>query len=180
MAALPSYPASFAFESVPSIATLNEVAYAVTFLSTLPAYALLEGSPTLTTATVTALAWPTKVTDRDGGWSSGSNTRYTAQTPGYYDLSACVEFASSSAGARIAYYRVTTGSNNPGGAGNTTNFADKACSAANATVTRLDLGAASPYLYLDDYVEVYAYQNSGGNLATGTNYWTIALISLGP
>jgi hypothetical protein len=179
MATLPTVP-TFTFQEDPSITVLSELAAAVTFVSTLPAYALLEGSPTLTTATVTALAWTTKVTDRDSGWASGNNTRYTAQTPGYYDLNACITFASSTTGARIAYYRVTTGANNPNGAGNTTIFGDKAVAAANATGNWITLGATSPYLYLLDYVEVYAYQNSGGNLATGTNYWTAALVSLGP
>ena len=143
MATLPTVP-SFTFEETPSIATLNQLAYCVTFLNTLPAYCELEGSPNVGSGSATALQWPTKVTDRDSGWTSGSNTRYTAQTPGYYDLSACIDFAANTTGGRIGYFQVTTGSGNPGGAGNTTIFGDKAVGPSNTAVTSITLATVSP------------------------------------
>jgi hypothetical protein len=179
MATIPAVP-SFTFQEVPPDAVLNQLASCVTFVATLPAYAELQGGPTLTTATATALAWPVKVTDRDSGWSSGSNTRYTAQTGGYYDLSAGVVFTSNAAGYRAAWFQVTTGANNPGGAGNSTIFGYKGTSADPSGTTMISLGITSPYLYDLDYLQVFAFQNSGGNLATGTNQWELALISLGP
>ena len=179
MATIPTVP-TITSNSTPSIATLNQLASCVSFACTIPAFATLTGSQTLTTATTTALTWTTG-TDRDGGHSNSVNpTRYTAQTPGYYDLSADVEFASSATGTRLAYFQVTTGANNPGGAGNTTAFGLKCTTPAGGTPARLSIGMLSPYLYLLDYLEVYAYQNSGGGLSTAICYWELTLESLGP
>jgi hypothetical protein len=180
MATIPVVP-SFVTGETPSIAKLNQLAACVTFVTVLPAYCALTASQTLTSASVTALTWTT-VTDRDSGHSNGTNpARYTAQSPGYYEMSCSVTFAASSTGARLAYFQVTTGSGNPGGAGNTTSFGAKYCPASSPTrLTTLGIGMTSPYLYLGDYVEAYAYQNSGGGLSTATCYWELALVSLGP
>jgi hypothetical protein len=183
MATVPTVP-SFTFEETPTTGILNQLASCVTWLNTLPAYALLEETSTTSVAasTFTALPWPTKITDRDSGWSSGSNTMYTAQTPGYYAVSAGIAFAVNGNGSRIGYFQVTTGSNNPGGAGNTTIFGTTANSPANASTVDcvLALGTTSPYLYVGDYLQVFAYQSTSGALNSGPNRWTVALISLGP
>jgi hypothetical protein len=175
MATIPTVP-SFTFQQAPSIAVLNQLASCVTFATRLPAWAALTGSQSLTNNTVTALSW-TAVTDRDGGTSG---TEYIAQTPGYYELAAGVSFASNSTGVRLAYFVVTTGANNPGGSGHTTIFGTASAAASPTNVTRLSLGAVSPYLYLLDVLQVVAFQNSGGALAAGTNSWNLALIGLGP
>lgn len=117
---------------------------------------------TFTTATYTAVTWDTKIVDRDTGWSSGSNTRYTAQTPGIYLVSANIAWASNSSNLRAQYFQVTTGSNNPYGAAVTIPFGFASLPAAgnSGTVSQ----ALTPYLYVNDYLQVFAYQNSGGNL----------------
>lgn len=176
--AVPVFPAGYAAQG----AQLAELAAAITWcMSGKPLTELEQRSAqTFTTGTAAAVTWDTKLADRDSGWSSGSSTRYTAQTPGYYLAAAGVSFSASSAGVRIAYFQVTTGSGNPGGAGNTTQFGDKATTASSTTLTRLSLGMLTPYLYVGDYVEVYAEQTSGGNLATSSCYWELTLVSLGP
>lgn len=179
MATIPTVP-TITTGSTPSIATLNQLAACVTFVSVLPAFATLSGSQTLPSTPATALTWTT-ITDRDGGHSNSVNpTRYTAQTPGYYDMSASVTFASNASAPRLAYFQVTTGPNNPGGSGNATLFGGSMTQPAGSLATRVTIGQLSPYLYLGDYVEVYAYQNSGSGLSTATCYWQLALVSLGP
>ena len=179
MATIPTVP-TITTGQTPSIATLNQLAACVSFVYAIPAFATLTGSQTLTTATTTALTWTTG-TDRDGGHSNSVNpTRYTAQTPGYYDLNCEVAFASNGTGRRYAYFQITTGSGNPGGAGNITQFGYVAADPAAALDAHLSLGGLSRYLYLGDYLEVYAYQNSGSSLSTATCYWQLVLESLGP
>jgi hypothetical protein len=59
-------------------------------------------------------------------------------------------------------------------------FGYKGTSTDASAATMVSLGCTSPYLYALDYLQVFGFQNSGGNLATGTNQWELALISLGP
>lgn len=181
MATIPTVP-SFVTGETPSIAKLNQLAACVSFACVLPAYCALSGSQTLTSGSVAALTWTTG-TDRDGGHSNSVNpTRYTAQTAGYYSMSCSVTFAGNTSGGRLAYFQVTTGSGNPGGAGITTLFGDKASPPPSSAgrLARLDLGITTPYMYAGDYVEVYAEQTSGSSLSTASCYWELALASLGP
>jgi hypothetical protein len=118
----------------------------------------------------------------DSGWASAHPTRYTAQTPAYYDLEAAIGFASDSVFyVRQAYFQVTTGASNPGGGGNTTQFGGKCLQPDGSNESILTIAQLSPYLYLGDYLEVYVYQDSsaGLNLSTGTQ-WFVTLASLGP
>jgi hypothetical protein len=172
MATIPAVP-TFTSNSTPSISVLNELAACAAFVSALPAFCELSGSQSLASGNA-ALTWTTKVTDRDGGWSSGSDTRYTAQTPGYYDLAAQVTFATNATGLRQAYFQVTTGS------GNITQFGAQSVEPAGGVPTRLAIGIMSPYLYAGDYIQVWGEQTSGSGLSTATSYWQIALESLGP
>jgi hypothetical protein len=183
MATLPSVPGTFAFESAPSIALLNQLAYCVTFLNTDQAYTVLSatGSQSVSSSTATAVQWATPSVNRDAGWVSGHATRYTAQTPGYYDMAAKIDFPSNATGARGLYFQVTTQGNNPGGSGLTTQFGGTSGVADQTTDTNLDISQQTPYLYLLDFVEVYAYQTSGGGLTlTAAGQWMITLNSLGP
>ena len=184
MATLPSVP-TFTFQEDPSIAVLNQLAAAVTFLNTNQALTLLTvaGSQTIATATDAAVQWAALgvPVNRDSGWASGTSTRYTSRTPGYYDMAAHVDFASNITGYRHAYFQVTTGANNPGGAGLTSVFSGVAVNADESTDTHVQISALSFYLYVLDYVEVYAYQTSGGALGiSSASQWMITLDSLGP
>ena len=180
MATIPTVP-SFVTGETPSIAKLNQLASCVSFIYTIPAFGQLTGSgQSLTNNTATALTWSV-TTDRDTGWAAGHPTRYTAQTPGYYQLDALAAWASNATGNRQAYFQVTTGANNPGGAGLTTAFGAVAgLTDGTGNPTRFTLAALCPYLYLLDYLEVYAYQNSGGALNTAACSWQVTLESLGP
>jgi hypothetical protein len=182
MAALPVFPA-FAFQSVPSIAVLNQVAYDATFTGTPPGQVLLTTSAaqSIPASTLTAITWGAAAnTGPDTMWTSGS--QLTAQTPGYYDLDAQVAYATSTSGAREIMFRVTTGASNPGGAGNTTIFGQSTATPISGNPSVVTTGVTSPYLYVLDYVEVLAYQTSSGALNTAAPWCLLAacLISLGP
>jgi hypothetical protein len=150
-------------------AQLQELCTAITWLMTgKPLAELNQGSAqTFTSGTAAALTWDTKVTDRDSGWSSGSNTRYTAQTPGYYLAEAVASFNGASSGGVAAWYQVTTGSGNPVGAGVNTLFCRPALPLQSAG-TAVALKSLTPYMYAGDYIQVIAEQTSGGTLSTAT------------
>lgn len=177
---VPVLPAGYAAQG----AQLQELCTAITWLMTgKPLTQLTQASAqTFTTSTPAFVTWDTKVTDRDSGWSSGSNTRYTAQTPGYYLAAANVCFASNSSGARIANFQVTTGSGNPLGAGVTTLFCRPSVP-GQSTATGVALESLTPYMYAGDYLQVIAEQSSGGNLATvvagATPSWLMIMLASG-
>jgi hypothetical protein len=176
MATLPSVP-TFTTGQTPSIAVLNQLAYCVTFLNTVPAFGQFTASQSVSNSTTTALSW-TKVTDRDGGWSSGNPTRYTAQTGGYYQFSGLVSVPTTSSATCSAWFQVTTGSNNPNGSGLTQRFAYTDAGTTSGA-TALSLGELSPYLYVLDYVECYVFQNTGSSQSTA-GYMQVTIESLGP
>jgi hypothetical protein len=178
MAALPNMPV-FVTSETPSIAKLTQLAYCVTFISVLPAYAqLTQNTQSIPNATATALTWSAPGTDRDGGWAAGHATRYTANTPGYYQFDALAQFAAVLGGARYCYFQVTNGPNNPAGAG-TTVFGQSAAASATGAAG-LTMSALTPYLYLLDYAELFVFQSTGAALNTGTCTWQVTLASLGP
>lgn len=183
MAATPVFPA-FAFQEIASIAKLSQLAYDASFLLTPPGQVLLTStvSQSIPNAANTAVTWNTATgSGPDVMWTSGSQV--TAQTPGYYDLDTQVTFPNNSTGARQVMFRVTTGPGNPGGAGNTTIFGLFSATPASGINTVVATGMTGPYMYAGDYVEVLAYQSSGGALSLpspSVSWLAVCLVSLGP
>lgn len=174
---IPIFPAGTAVSS----AALTQCAAAAQWLCyTRPLTQLQQTSTqSIPNNTATAVTWA-KITDRDGGFTS--STTYTAQTPGFYLLAACITYAANATGSRQCYFTVTTGASNPAGAGVTTSFA----LAAPAAVASVPTSAVSKSLvpqrvYTGDYFQVIALQTSGGALSTSTSdggsYWTIQMVS---
>lgn len=105
----------------------------------------------------TAVTFTTEVKDTNNGHSTSTNTsRYTCQVAGSYELYGGHRFAASSSGSRGARFSkngtVITSSDNlipatPGGQ-----------MALSARTTQVDL-------IVGDYVELEAWQNTGGNIA---------------
>lgn len=191
MATVPTVP-TFTAGSVVGDTDLNNLGYAVSFLLAPPKVALQQvnaspfsGGQSIPATTATAIGWNSAITNPDGAWSSGSNTRVTAQTPGYYLCEAVWQStAETSAGYRGGYFRVTTGVNNPGGAGVTTSFgaarAPNVTSATGVNYTAAGCALISPYLYVLDYVEFMAYSSHAETtgFTDGGSYLTATLVSL--
>lgn len=110
---LPSLPAGYVATST----DMNNLSAACTFLLTKPLTRVHDAAGTLAIATsATAVPFNTADYDTDGMWSSGSNTKLTVQTPGWYK----VAYAISAAGGTNpfnTYVAGTTGPNNPQGTG---------------------------------------------------------------
>ena len=176
---LPVFP-SFSFQETATTAKLNELAYDAAFLLTPPQALLVSNSAqSIPASTLTAITWASATWAYPGTlWTSGS--RVTVQALGYYDLDTQVTYAANSTGARQVMFRVTTGPRQPGRRGNTTIFG--LYSTVASSTPPLVTGMLSPYMYAGDYVEVLAFQSSGGSLNTATPWCQLAvcLISLGP
>jgi hypothetical protein len=191
MATVPTVP-TFTAGSVATAAALDQLGGAVSFLLAPPKAILQQtnASPfasgqSISATTATAIGWNNAIEDSDSGWSAANRTRYTAQTPGYFLCEGTWQStAETSAGYRGAYFRVTTGVNNPGGAGLTTSFGasrpPNVTSATGANYTAVGTAMLSPYLYLLDYVELIAYSSHAETtgFTDGGSMLTVTLASL--
>lgn len=143
------------------VATTSELAAivaAVAFLQNPPGAVLRQTvAQSIPNNANTAITFDTKDFDSAGGWSSGANTRYTAQYPGRYEFSGGASFASSATGQRgIQWYVNGTIANYANGFLNATS----AGGWADAAVTQ------SFFLNIGDFVEMRVFQNSGVALNT--------------
>jgi hypothetical protein len=110
----------------------------------------------LTTATSTVITLNSERFDTDSFHSTASNTsRLTVPTGmgGIYQITAQARFASNSTGIRLILVRLN----------GTTTIAQQSMTAISGNET--DMVLSTVYnLAAGDYVELLAYQNSGGNL----------------
>lgn len=121
-----------------------------------------NAAQTLTTAVGAALALNSEQFDTDVMHDTvTNNSRITIKTAGKYQVSAVVEFIANAAGYRqiaivvngVTYIAIQT----------------QQPSAGNTTV----LSVSTLYNFaVNDYIEVFAYQNSGGNLDVKTGTYT--------
>lgn len=133
-------------------------------------YVRQTGAQTLTTAVAAAVTFGAEDVDSTGMHSTVTNTsRATAVYPGYYWGGNGVGYAANATGVRACEWWINGAIINGGGV----------ILAAFATVTaRIPGRGIIFYLNVGDYVETYAFQNSGGNLntaVTGTEQSSMSL-----
>lgn len=156
-------------EDVDALSSTNLHAYLrdpIAFLMNRPAAELrATAAQNITTGSFQALLFNTEALDDDpdgvGGHSTSSNTsRYTARYPGWYRVSGSVTYAGNATNRRGAHWRVN-GSIVAG-----TEQVQAAGSASGVGVT-----TTNPLVYLNegDYLELYAFQDSGSTLATSSS-----------
>jgi hypothetical protein len=191
MATVPSVP-TFSAGTSPTYTTLNNLGYAVSFALQPPRAVLqqtniapVSGGQSISITTDTAIIFTVAVLDSDTGWSTSNRTRYTAQTPGYFRFDAVWQAtAETTASYRGARFRITTGVNNPGGAGLTSSFGSQrlpnVTSATGTNYTAIGCSGISPLLYVLDYVELIAYAGHAETtgFTDGGSYMTATLVSL--
>ncbi len=90
--------------------------------------------------------------------TSTNNSRFTAVYAGWYLCSGAVCFAANATGVRITQWAVN---------GSVQNGTDVEISAVSGAVTIVPARTRKLYLAIGDYVELRAFQNSGGSLNTG-------------
>lgn len=99
-----------------------------------------------------------EVVDSAGGFTFSSNGRYTSQVAGWYWVSGGVVFDQSATGARGAHvYKNGAAVQDRGG------FLPVS---SGTIISGVPIAAGPVRLEVGDYVEMRAFQNSGGNLNT--------------
>ena len=124
-----------------------------------PAFSAYTSSgQTLSNSTFTKVSLNTKVFDTASAFDATTNYRFTPQVAGYYQINGAI----GTVGAALGYSQISiykNGSINTQGSG-----------CPNNTVVG-GICNVSAVIYLNgstDYVELFAWQNSGGNLALST------------
>lgn len=113
---------------------------------------------TLTTGTFTAITFDAEDVDSANGHSTSSNTsRYTAQYAGWYFQSGGMTYAANATGRRINRTLVN---------GSSVISGSLSGIAGNASLIGYALRGTKIFLNVNDYVETFGFQDSGGNLAT--------------
>jgi hypothetical protein len=164
--AAPVNPVRAAGSRITSLTYSSDVTNAVNFLANVPYAVLLQtvNTQTLTTATWTTLQWDNpssaNMIDPYGGYSPGaSTTRWTvtsANNAGTYRIRGLANFALNSSGLRATKILKN---------GTVIQGSSDRRPAANVTGATSECEWFVP-MVLNDYVEIQAYQSSGGNLAT--------------
>jgi hypothetical protein len=102
----------------------------------------------------TTVQWGSAVFDTSGFFNGANPTRLTAQATGLHIVSAALYWGVSSAGERLFSFIVN------GNTGNRIALASDQPTAADTSI----VSSVLLNLTLGDYVEVYAFQNTGGSL----------------
>ena len=112
---------------------------------------------TLSDGVFAAITFTTEDADTDGGHDTGSNTsRYTCQTAGWWELTGGVAFVASATNQRLLQWKKNGTAINGSGV-RINGAANGNAMAARTIMVNLSVG---------DYVELFAHQNTGGNLDT--------------
>lgn len=117
-----------------------------------------SSAQTLTGSSGTAVTWNQEAYDTDSMHSTVTNTsRLTCTTAGKYLITSCLRFAANATGHRGCYYQAHIGSSDYYLA------ADRRLNCGASFPT--DIVMSTVYDFgVGDYVEIYAEQDSGGNL----------------
>lgn len=162
MGVVPPTP-NFTAGEFPTAAKLNQLQTALNFLLNPPrAQVQLSAAQNhATTATYIPVAFDAESVDTDGMHDPVTlNTRLTIQTPGKYQVGGQVLFAFNATGRRIARLVVNNTGAGALGAGEAVPFPTPAGTVVLVEPMELSLVAG-------DYIEMQAYQASGGALAYG-------------
>lgn len=156
MATVPN-PRTWTVGELLTAAKLNtDLRDGLNFLLASPRAQLYKTAPQSTaTGTFTTLSFDAEVIDSDGAHStSTNNSRFTAQTSGWYQVSASIHWNPDS----TAGFRMTTIDINNSG---TPQFFDMSVPMSDNSLVLNPCGML--FLNVGDYVEVKVYQNSGAS-----------------
>jgi hypothetical protein len=156
VAAVPPVP-SFAPGIMPT-SLISAITSALNFLMTRPNAEIRQAvAQSIPNATFTALTFDTKDLDSALGWSSGSNTRYTAQYAGVYAFSGACSFTSNATGIRGVAWSLN---------GTLLNQSGTFFTAVSGNTTGVPAPTLSVFMNVGDFMELKAFQNSGGAVLT--------------
>ncbi len=127
-----------------------------------PQFFIYQGTgQTFTTSVLAAVTFDSSTVDTYNGHSTSvNNSRYTAQVAGTYLISGATGWAANSTGGRGGSF-FKNGSNLSNGGSAIVN-----ANTTGSSLTVAPMPAVLVQLAVGDYVELWGFQGSGGNLAT--------------
>lgn len=156
---------------VATTSELTAIVAAVSFLQTPPIAELRQTiGQSIANNAFTAITFDTKDKDSAGGWSSGANTRYTAQYPGWYLGGGIGAFPANATGQRGVAWSIN---------GSTINPAAPFLQPTASGGMNLPSSPQLFFLNIGDFVEFKVFQSSGGALTTvvtGSNQSSMSLL----
>lgn len=158
MASVP-IPHQFAVGEAVTSANINTYYNGISFLESPPvARVYATTTQSINTSTITAINFGGTLVDTYGGHSNTTNnSRYTFQVAGIYLLVGTVSWQANGTGIRASQFQI----NGVGLNGGQTTLAGIAGSNVEVPATSVVVA-----VNLNDYVELYATQTSGGSLST--------------
>lgn len=172
---------------------MNNYAYACQFLLNPPiawarasnSVAGSDSAQSFTAATATAVLWNTPKADRDQTWLAASPAQFAVNTPGFYEAAGHLNLTNAGVSA-IAWIRVTTGTNAPGGSGVTSDWwhasAVSPPSGGGRPFGICSGGLIPQYLYVLDTLQFFVQVNTtcASVVVTGGTFgdWSHKLVSL--
>jgi hypothetical protein len=171
MGAIPAFP-SFSAGEIPTAAKLTSIKTAGDFWALTPrCYGYASTATTITTGgNAQVITLDAEVYDIVQSGDSPShdlvtnNSRVYVRTSGKYEIAAQVYFAANATGVRTGSVRLNAAGSGTGG----TALVQTSQSALSTGGTALVFPVVEAALVAGDYLELFGFQNSGGNLATST------------
>lgn len=162
-------PPTFVAGQVLTASQCNQLVTCLNFWTSPPrALASKSTNQSLSNNTLTLITWDVETYDTDGMHDTvTNNSRVYAKTAGYFAISGAVQFNTNATGVRIAQVRLNAAGSSTGG----TLLYDLTYSANSGYPTTVVIPSFTYALAVDDYVEVFAQQTSGGalNVNSGSN-----------
>ncbi|EFC80877.1 hypothetical protein [Parafrankia sp. EUN1f] len=143
-------------------AKMNEISSMMDFLRDCDGglcRAFATGTQSIATSSDIAITFGSASPNVDNMWSSGDPTKITANTAGYYAIAGVVAFAANSTGGRFGKMKRN----------GTTLRAASVPALASPVETFIDMALRVVHMDVGEYIQLFAWQNSGGSLNTSTN-----------
>ena len=139
-------------------ATIPNATGTVMVSGNMPAFSAYgSATQSIASATYTKIAFNTKLFDTNTNYDATTNYRFTPTVSGYYQVNACCLFGGGVGLSYIALYK------------NGSIFAQGTVQTLNASSTTNNV--LSNIVYFNgstDYIEIYCYQSTAGNLSVGS------------
>lgn len=176
MATLPTVPGPFTDGTAPTMTQLQQLAYAVSFLSDRDVSPIWhfyqDSSESLTANSWNSITYNHNVIDSDGVHASGGVAQIVTQ--GYYAVEACIGLSVTSTGfSFIGAFLWTAGANNPHfTSGTTLRFGPRGCNgvnnnSSNTGCTPIDI--CPNVCYPGDTIQPQVYVTAALSLKANTN-----------
>lgn len=166
MGTIPTVP-TFTAGAVLTASDLNALGTAINFWASPPRASITKSAnQSIANNTLTLITWDVEVYDTDTMHDNvTNNSRLICKTAGYYAITGAVQFSTNGTGNRITQIRQNAAGSSTGG----TLLYDLTYSANSGNATTVVIPGFTVALAVNDYIEAFGQQTSGGALNVNAN-----------